>query len=78
MKLKFYGTRGSIPVCGQEFLEFGGNTSSIKITREDGRISILDAGTGIRNLGKVAIPVLMVVVEWKMIDYVWSRIRKEG
>jgi phosphoribosyl 1,2-cyclic phosphodiesterase len=52
MKLKFYGTRGSIPVCGQKFLEFGGNTSSIKITRDDGRISILDAGTGIRNLGK--------------------------
>ena len=26
----------------------------------------------------LAIPVLMVVVEWKMIDYVWSRIRKVG
>ena len=51
MKVKFYGTRGSIPVCDRDFLEFGGNTTSIKITRDDGRISILDAGTGIRNLG---------------------------
>lgn len=52
MKIKFYGTRGSIPVCDREFLEFGGNTTSIKITRDDGRVSILDAGSGIRNLGK--------------------------
>ena len=52
MKVKFYGTRGSIPVCDKEFLEFGGNTTSIKITRENGRVAILDAGSGIRNLGK--------------------------
>ena len=52
MKIKFYGTRGSIPICSEDFLVFGGNTTSIKITRENGKISILDAGTGIRNLGK--------------------------
>ncbi len=51
MKIKFYGTRGSIPVCDRDFLEFGGNTTSIKITRDNGRIAIIDAGTGIRNLG---------------------------
>lgn len=51
MKIKFYGTRGSIPVCGQEFLEFGGNTTSALITRDNGRIAIIDAGTGIRQLG---------------------------
>jgi len=51
MKIKFYGTRGSIPVCDRDFLEFGGNTTSIKITRDNGRIAILDAGTGIRQLG---------------------------
>jgi len=52
VKIKFYGTRGSIPVCGPDYLEFGGNTTSIKITRDNGRISIIDAGTGIRNLGR--------------------------
>ncbi len=52
MKIKFYGTRGSTPVCDKDFLEFGGNTTSIKITRDNGRIAIIDAGSGIRNLGK--------------------------
>jgi phosphoribosyl 1,2-cyclic phosphodiesterase len=51
MKIKFYGTRGSIPVCNRDFLEFGGNTTSIQLTRDNGRIAILDAGTGIRQLG---------------------------
>lgn len=53
MKVKFYGVRGSIPVCGKEFQRYGGNTSCIKILREKAhRIAILDAGTGIRKLGK--------------------------
>ena len=52
MKIKFYGTRGSIPVCERDFLEFGGNTTSIKITQDNGRICICDAGSGIRNLGR--------------------------
>jgi len=52
MKIKFYGTRGSIPVSHRDFLEFGGNTSCLKITRDNGRVAIIDAGTGIRKLGK--------------------------
>jgi phosphoribosyl 1,2-cyclic phosphodiesterase len=51
MRVKFYGTRGSIPICGPEFQEFGGNTTCVLI---DGpkRTGIFDAGTGIRELGK--------------------------
>lgn len=53
MKVKFYGTRGSLPVCGREFERYGGNTTCIEIIREQAnRIAIMDAGTGIRNLGK--------------------------
>ncbi len=53
MKVKFYGVRGSLPVCGREFERFGGNTTCIRILREKAnRIAIVDAGTGIRNLGK--------------------------
>jgi phosphoribosyl 1,2-cyclic phosphodiesterase len=53
VKIKFYGVRGSIPVCGREFQGYGGNTTCIRIFREDiNRIVIIDAGTGIRNLGK--------------------------
>jgi len=53
MKVKFYGVRGSLPVCGREFEKYGGNTTCIRILRESvNRVAILDAGTGIRNLGK--------------------------
>lgn len=53
MKVKFYGVRGSLPACGREFHRYGGNTTCIKIYREKAhRIAIIDAGTGIRNLGK--------------------------
>ncbi len=52
MKIKFYGTRGSIPVPEREFMEFGGNTTCVRVTTSDGQIIIFDAGTGIRQLGK--------------------------
>jgi len=52
MKIKFYGTRGSIPICHPDFMEFGGNTTSFKVTQHNGRTSIFDAGTGIRNIGR--------------------------
>lgn len=51
MKVKFYGTRGSISVSDREFLEFGGNTSCVAVRFSTGRIAIFDAGTGIRRLG---------------------------
>ncbi len=53
MIIKFFGTRGSIPVCAPEFQEFGGNTTCIRIEIEEtGNIGIIDAGTGIRELGR--------------------------
>ncbi|TNG03171.1 MAG: MBL fold metallo-hydrolase [Gammaproteobacteria bacterium] len=50
-RIKFFGVRGSISVSGQEFQEFGGNTTCILLEGPE-RTVILDAGTGIRNLGK--------------------------
>ncbi|GAA3568881.1 MBL fold metallo-hydrolase [Snuella lapsa] len=53
MTIKFYGTRGSIPVCENGFQEFGGNTTCLSVTGEErDDILILDSGTGIRKLGK--------------------------
>lgn len=53
MKIKFYGTRGSIPICDAGFQQFGGNTTCIQVTFTDtNRIAIIDAGTGLRNLGR--------------------------
>ena len=51
MKIKFYGTRGSIPVSDSNYQEFGGNTSSVLVTLNSGQNIIFDAGTGIRQLG---------------------------
>ena len=52
MKVTFYGTRGSIPVPEGEFVRIGGNTPCVLLSFGSGRIAILDAGTGIRKLGK--------------------------
>jgi len=53
MKLKVWGARGSIPAPGPETMRYGGNTSCVEVTLGDGSTLILDAGTGIRNLGLV-------------------------
>lgn len=51
MKIKFWGTRGSIPVPGKSTLKYGGNTPCISFYEGGEEISILDAGSGIRELG---------------------------
>jgi len=51
MRVKFWGVRGSTPVPGAAAAGFGGNTSCVQVTAEDGTEVILDAGTGIRELG---------------------------
>ncbi len=55
MKIKVWGARGSIPAPGPETMRYGGNTSCVELTLSDGSCLILDAGTGIRNLG-LALP----------------------
>src|SRR4029453_8828938 len=50
VRLKFWGTRGSIAVPGPETLRYGGNTTCVEV-RADGEIIVLDAGSGIRPLG---------------------------
>jgi phosphoribosyl 1,2-cyclic phosphodiesterase len=51
MKIKFWGTRGSIAVPGKDTILYGGNTTCLEITLDSGRVIIIDAGTGIRALG---------------------------
>jgi phosphoribosyl 1,2-cyclic phosphodiesterase len=51
MKVKLWGTRGSIPSPGPETIRYGGNTSCVGVTLSDGSLLALDAGTGIRSLG---------------------------
>jgi phosphoribosyl 1,2-cyclic phosphodiesterase len=51
LKIKFWGVRGSYPVPGSRTIHFGGNTPCVEI-QANGQVIILDAGTGIINLGK--------------------------
>jgi phosphoribosyl 1,2-cyclic phosphodiesterase len=50
-EVTFWGTRGSIPTPGPETARYGGNTACISIDGPDGRLVILDAGSGLRPLG---------------------------
>ncbi len=51
MRVKVWGARGSVPAPGPQMNRYGGNTSCVQVTLAGGDELILDAGTGIRNLG---------------------------
>ena len=50
MYVTFWGTRGSISTPGRGTEKYGGNTPCVYVQCQDAHI-IMDAGTGIRNLG---------------------------
>lgn len=51
MRVRFWGTRGSIATPGRDTNHFGGNTSCVELTTATGDLLILDCGTGARRLG---------------------------
>jgi phosphoribosyl 1,2-cyclic phosphodiesterase len=75
MRVKFWGTRGSIPTPGPDTVIHGGNTSCVGINLgAPGRL-ILDAGSGIRKLGlsiageaKTDATLLLTHVHWDHIQ----------
>ncbi len=52
MRVRFWGTRGSIPTPGGATLRYGGNTSCVEIISDSGTTILIDAGTGANALGK--------------------------
>jgi ribonuclease BN (tRNA processing enzyme) len=52
MRVRYWGARGSIPAPRAEMALHGGNTSCVEVTLSDGTEVILDAGTGITDLGR--------------------------
>jgi phosphoribosyl 1,2-cyclic phosphodiesterase len=52
MKVRFWGVRGSIPVPGRTTSRYGGNTSCVEVRPRGDAPIIIDAGTGLRRLGK--------------------------
>src|SRR6266478_2907298 len=51
MRVRFWGTRGSIATPGPGTVRFGGNTSCVGVTTSGGACFIFDCGTGARPLG---------------------------
>jgi phosphoribosyl 1,2-cyclic phosphodiesterase len=52
LRLRFWGTRGSVPAPGPDTVRYGGNTPCIEVRTDTDWLIILDAGTGIRELGR--------------------------
>lgn len=52
MRIRFWGVRGTIPSPDPDTIKLGANTSCLDVLTSDQNLIILDAGTGIRSLGK--------------------------
>jgi phosphoribosyl 1,2-cyclic phosphodiesterase len=52
LHLRFWGTRGSVPTPGARTVRYGGNTPCVEVRTGTDWLVILDAGTGIRELGR--------------------------
>jgi phosphoribosyl 1,2-cyclic phosphodiesterase len=52
MKIKICGSRGSLPTPGPATQRYGGNTTCVEVRSDCGEIAIIDAGSGLHNLGK--------------------------
>ncbi len=52
MRVRLWGTRGSLASPGADTARYGGNTSCVEVRGGDDTLLVLDAGTGIRPLGR--------------------------
>jgi phosphoribosyl 1,2-cyclic phosphodiesterase len=52
VRIRIWGCRGSLAAPGPETVRYGGNTSSVEVRLDDGSLLVMDAGTGIRDLGR--------------------------
>jgi len=52
VRVRLWGTRGSVASPGTDTARYGGNTSCIEVRGAEGTLLVLDAGTGIRALGR--------------------------
>lgn len=73
MKVKLWGTRGSVPSPGPETQVYGGNTSCVTV-QSDKTLVVLDAGSGIRRLGNDPLvknyPVIHILLTHLHMDHI--------
>ncbi len=51
MRVRIWGSTGSIASPGAAHVRYGGNTSCVEVASGNGDVVVLDAGSGIRHLG---------------------------
>lgn len=51
MRVKLWGTRGSLPTPGAQCSRYGGNTACVEVRAHPEAVVVLDAGTGVQHLG---------------------------
>ena len=49
ISLTFWGVRGTLPVPGEKSLRYGGNTSCVTLSFDNGKLFVFDAGSGIKD-----------------------------
>ncbi|MBI4636458.1 MAG: response regulator [Candidatus Rokubacteria bacterium] len=52
MRIRFWGTRGSLAKPGPATVRYGGNTSCVEVRGADSTLIVLDCGTGAHDLGQ--------------------------
>src|SRR5205807_129875 len=55
MRIRFWGTRGSLAKPGPSTVRYGGNTSCTEVQADDGTLIVLDCGTGAQALGQAIV-----------------------
>jgi phosphoribosyl 1,2-cyclic phosphodiesterase len=51
MRVRFWGTRGSLAKPGPATVRYGGNTSCVQLVSRSGILLVIDCGTGGHELG---------------------------
>ncbi len=51
MKIRVWGTRGSLTTPGRETVRYGGFTTCVEVRLADGTLVVIDSGSGIHRLG---------------------------
>ena len=75
IQIRVWGARGSIPTPAAENLEYGGNTSCVEVTVDNGERFIFDAGTGIRNLGLAHLGSSQALIHLFLTHFHWDHLQ---
>ena len=77
LRIRFWGTRGSVPTPGARTVRYGGNTPCVEVRAPNDALAILDAGTGIRELGRtlLALPGSRVSADVYVTHAHWDHIQ---